>query len=280
MCNAKLLWLVVVVVVAGLILEHGCTKSSESLVIDRFPAKVGNAWEYSRSFSIVVYDTVNNDTTAYLVVDSLHEEFEGIDTLAGWECYRLDHTLYEQGDTIDQYYWYAHPDSALLWVAYTPDDTSPILTRSMVKGNIRFRFGEMMFNSPQALAYFLHSIRHKSFQNLGTDTSYWSTPRKLFIYPLKLGKSWTAMTDPWIEEREAVDEDSISVPAGTFFTLRIEINSDMMDANVWWSNWVSEEGVVKDSFYCRDDATDFEGQVIGYYDLYDTYELIYFNIEE
>ena len=251
--------------------------SANPLVIEHFPTQVGNSWEYRRTFQVVVYDTVNNDTIEYLLIDSLHEEFEDIDTLAGWECYRLHRILFEQGDTFPETWWYAHPDTALLWIAYLYSNESRNSTE-LKNNNIKFWIGEKSFDSPQALAQYLYCIKYTKFLPLNLDTAYWLPPKKLFIFPLDVGKYWVAMTDPWLEEREIIAEDSVTVPAGTFFTLRMEITSEWMGEVDLWYKWITEEGIIKDTMYTRGIATDTLGNIIGYYDADDIYELLDFQI--
>ena len=89
-----------------------------TLVIERFPAQVGNSWEYRRTFNIVVYDTVNNDTTETFLIDNLYTTFQAIDTVRDWDCYRYNLVLIEKGDTLTETRWYTHPDTAFIWIAY------------------------------------------------------------------------------------------------------------------------------------------------------------------
>ena len=251
--------------------------STYALVIDHFPAQVGNSWEYKRTFYIIVYDTVHNDTTEYLLVDSLHEEFEDIDTMADWECYRLRHILFEQGDTFPETWWYAHPDTALLWIAYLGGGKKSKISVEP-KSNIKLRLGEMYFDSPQGLANYLYSLRYTRILPLRADTMYRSPPKKLLVFPLEVGKFWIAMTDPWLEEREVVAEDSVTVPAGDFFALKTKITSDWMEEWDLWYKWITNEGIVKDSSHVRGEAIDETGVIIGYWDSDDIYELLDFQI--
>jgi len=272
----KIVSLVTLVVACFIIFETGCRRD-KSPVIDRYPAHIGNSWEYSRTFYTVVFDTVNNDTTEHLLTDSLHEEFEIMDTMAGWECYRLVRLLYEQSSTYPQTWWYAHPDTALLWVASFHGATLKSSAGPM--SNVRFGLDGRVFDSPRALAEYLDCKRNMGFVILNSDTFYWSPPKKLFVYPLKEDISWIAMTDPWLEEREIVAEESKSVIAGDFSTLKMKTRSDWMTEHDLWYILISEDGIVKDSVHVRDVALDAQGDPIGYWDADDIYELLDFNIE-
>lgn len=85
-----------------------------------------------------------------------------------------------------------------------------------------------------------------------------------------------AMKDPWFEEREVVAEDSVTVPAGIFFTLRTKITSEWMGETDLWYRWIAEEGIIKDTLYYKGIATDTLGNEIGYFEADDVYELLDF----
>lgn len=233
------------------------------LVIERFPTAVDNSWEYRRTFSLTVYDTVHNDTIEYgAIIDSLHEEIEGMDTLIGWECYRLSHVLFSLGDTFPETWWWSHPDTALLWIAYMRGTKSAILTEPAT--DIRFWVGGNCFGSVRGLARYIDSARRAGRLLSALDTSYWFPPKKMFIFPLEVGKSWVAMTDPWLEEREVVGEGWVNVPAGAFLALKTQIYSQWMEEEDLWYKWISEEGIVKDTLHFRTMVTDSLGNPIGY----------------
>ncbi len=258
---------------------NSCRKHvHKPLVIEHFPVQVGNSWEYRRIFSVIISDTVNHDTSEYILIDSLHEEFKGIDKLAGWECYRLLHLLFGQGHTYPKTRWYAHPDTALLWIACLLGDISRIVEGEKFNNKILWK-GTTSFDSPHALQQYLYNVRYKKFLSFNFDTTYLSTPKKLFVFPLTINKYWVAMRDPWLEEREIIEEDSVTVPAGTFNSLRLEITSDWMEEFDLWHKWIADEGIIKDSLYLRGIATNAQGDTIGYFYSYDIYELLDFQTD-
>jgi len=255
---------------------NSCRKHVHNpLVIEQFPVQVGNSWEYRRIFSVIISDTVNHDTSEYILIDSLHEEFEELDTLAGWECYKLHRVLFELGSTFSKTWWLAHPDTALLLIASSLGDISRIVEGEKFNNKILCK-GTSSFDSPHALARYLHCVRHTKFLSLDYDTNYFSPPKKLFIFPLTINKYWVAMTDPWLEQREIIEEDSVTVPAGTFNSLRLKITSDWMEEFDLWHKWIADEGIIKDSLYLRGIATNAQGDTIGYFYSYDIYELLDF----
>lgn len=239
-----------------------------TLVIERFPAQVGNSWEYRRTFYSVVYDTLYKDTTEYLTLDSLHVEFQDIDTIRGWKCYRRFSILFETGDTYPSISWYAHPDTALLGIAYLTSEQSP----EKHMGKINLKLGKQFFSSMDELRRHLFNIRHFTFGGLVLDTGFSDPPVKMFVFPLAVGQYWIASTNPWLDERRAVEENFVFVPAGGFLTLKVKITYYGMDLEFY--QWISEAGIVKDSLYASGIATNEIGEIIGYFECYDKHELL------
>ncbi|MDP3025836.1 MAG: FlgD immunoglobulin-like domain containing protein [candidate division Zixibacteria bacterium] len=239
-----------------------------TLVIERFPAKVGNSWEYRRTFVAMFYDTLYTDTTQTVIVGSLHTGFQGIDTLRNWECYRYFSQLFEAGDTFSDIAWYAHPDTAFLGIAYLTSVQSP----GKRTRNTNFKLGKQFFSSMDELRRYLFQIRNFPFGRLELDTGFWDPPIKMFVFPLSVGRVWTATTDPWLDKRQAIEENFAVVPAGSFLTLKIKITWHGWDMEFY--QWISENGIVKDSLYAKAIATNEQGEIIGYIEAYDKYELL------
>jgi hypothetical protein len=243
--------------------------NENTLIIERFPAQVGNSWEYSRTFLTVFYDTLYTDTTQTVVIGSLHTEFQGIDTLRNWECYRYFSQLFEEGDTFSDIAWYAHPDTAFLKIAYGPPTHAGPPWKNFEK--YRLKFGDSYFNTVEELSRYLYHMRNLS-EGLESDTTFWDPPKKLFIFPLSVGKSWIATVNPWLDQREVTEETYVTVPAGNFLTLKIEIRYN--GPNPALHEWISDKGVVKDSMYAQGLIIDLYGHVMGYFDAYDVYDLL------
>ncbi|MGB7061404.1 MAG: FlgD immunoglobulin-like domain containing protein [Candidatus Zixiibacteriota bacterium] len=247
----------------------GAEPANGDLVIDRFPADVGNSWDYRRTFYIVMHDTSAGDSLEFLVIDSLHAEFLSVDVLDGWKCYKYSSRLFEAGNVYSDIVWYAHPDSAFLEVAYTP----PTHAGPPWKDSMNFGFGGRYFTSLEEFRLYLYQMRTSRFADTYAETTYWKPPKKLFVFPLMVGMQWISMTEPWKEEREVMGEEAVEVPAGHFHTLRIEMRPDM--ESFWLYQWLSELGVIKDSAYFdTTEATNEFGDTVGYVLGYDKYELV------
>ncbi len=244
------------------------------LIIERFPAEVGNSWDYKRTCYVVICDTATGDTLEeHLIIDSLHTEFQDIDTLGDWECYRYFSQLFEEEGISSDTIWFAHPDTAFLEIAYTSSTHWGPLSK--VTGKPRSKFGQRHFDSIEELKRFFDEIRNFGSSSAYSDTTFWSPPRKLFVFPLTVGTDWVAkIDDPAQEEREVAAEESVHVKAGDFLTLKLEITwSDLADFERY--QWISDQGIIKDSVYL-DSAfrTDEWGDIIGYVVSYDKYELL------
>lgn len=97
------------------------------------------------------------------------------------------------------------------------------------------------------------------------ETTFWNPPKKLYVFPTNVGMKWVSMTDPWMEERE--------VPARTYSTLRIDLRPALKD--VFPYQWISHQGVIKDStYYDASQVTNQFGGIVGYWFGYDKFELL------
>lgn len=246
---------------------------ASSLIIEHFPAEVGNSWDYKRTFYIVICDTATGDTLEeYLIIDSLHSEFQDVDTLRDWECYRYFSELFEEGNTYPDTVWFAHPDTAFLEIAYgRPRNAGPPWK---VARTLNLKFGEREFDGVEQLKRYLYQIRNSRPISTYPDTTFWEPPKKLFIFPLSVGMSWLSMIgDPWEEEREVVKEELLHVQAGDFFTLKIEMRPDLEGLQLF--QWIADQGIIKDSMYVDTVwATNEFADIIGVGFAYDRYELV------
>jgi len=262
---------VAVVTAIASIVQFGIhCQGEKEFVVEYFPAGVGNWWEHEYRFLTIIYDTVLNDTSENLFVDSLHDEIVGINTVAGWSCYRFHETTYD--NTI----WYAHPDSALLFIASLVGRDPGFVSRSST--DITYVLHGVMFGTISEVASYMKYLTRGLEWNRDADTVYLTPPQKCYVYPMKVGTAWVRMMDPWYEEGEAVSAESVTVPAGTFHTLRLRIERDMGMEDERYI-WISEEGMIRDSMYARGVAMNSVGDTVGYFDVYTIYDLLSSNIE-
>jgi hypothetical protein len=251
------------------------TNISIALTIDCFPAKVGNYWIYKQDFRIEVTDTANDTNWAELFTDSFLCKFGDIDTMEEWETYRYDLGPFT-GDSFPEKRWFAHHDTAFLWIAYSGFySVSPPWKD---KKEVGFVFNGKYFTSSRKLQYYINQVKNGRLGSTQTaDTTYWIPPKKVLVFPLTIGTRWISMEFPWLEERKVIAEEVIEVSAGTFSTLKIEFYPDLPE--IWIFHWIAEQGIVKDSTYSWGIATDSMGNTIGWWDSYDVYTLMDYHVE-
>ena len=209
----EILFLILKVLGFYLILA-GVYCDQEKLEVDHFPLMLGNRWSYKYRVEETVIDSMAD--TSYTL------NYEGqclfrIDTLEikeGWQCYRLKGELYFNGDTLQATLWLAHPDTALLEIATLLGEWKP----SLIESSIR-----------------------KGAPSLPLLSDSGKTPKKLYIFPLSLGKRWRVSEE---EEREVVDSAQTKVPAGDFSTFEIETISERGGEH---KIWLGKIGLVKES---------------------------------
>ncbi len=275
MCSLKRVWLAFVPLLS-LLGGHFVTSAepmSHDLVIERFPAEVRSSWDYRRTFYVEIHDTVHGGVSQMVWVDSLHAVFVEMDTVRGWECFKYHSKLFSGGDVFFNTQWYAQPETAFLEVAYFyPTHAGPPWKSP---SEVRFEFGDRSFESIDQFRMYLYQLRISGFSRTSPETTFWKPPKKLFVFPMRVGMLWVSMGEPWKEEREVAEEEKIRVPGGDFHTLRIEMRPDISGVNLKLYEWLSEEGVIKDSaHFGPSPISDEFGQVYGYMVGYDRYELV------
>jgi hypothetical protein len=246
--------------------------ASGDLVISRFPDKVRSSWNYRRTFYLEVHEFDRREFSQTYWVDSLNAVIVEMDTLLSLPCFRYVSRLFSGEDVFFNTKWYAQSETSLVEVAYfSPTHTGPPWKSP---SELRFTFGDRSFESADQLRHYLYQFRISGLARVSSDTSFWDPPKKLFMFPMTVGSMWVSTGEPWKEEREVTAEDKISVPAGDFLTLRIDIRPDI-SADLKLYEWLSEQGVIKDSLeFGPIELSDEFGQVYGYLVGYDRYELV------
>jgi hypothetical protein len=270
---------IICIIVIILTLSYNCEKKHVPLIIEKFPLDVGNSWEYIRTFYTNIYDTINNDTTESMYTLSFSKVIVDIDTMMGWKCWELKETQIYADDTFPETHWYAHPDTALLKVANCIEWLPKLMDSKEAKFPLKFKIGDSYFDSTIDIIGYIRHIKYFQNKYSESDTVYYLPPRKLFIYPLEVGKSWTVFNntqDEFSEEREVIEEQFINTNVGIFATFKIELTCSW---GIDRYKWIAKEGLIKDSIYVRSevvrrDTSESGFIVVGYNDIYDVYKLI------
>jgi len=253
---------------------HGAIWASNTsdfgFVIEQFPTRVGNGWKYKENWRMIITDSVNDTSWTEVFIDSFYCRFGDIDTLQGWETYRYDLGPFT-GDSFPEMRWFAHPDTALLWIAYSGIYCGAPPWKNGEKVSFVFN-GQYFASSRELQCYILQVKRGQLLDTQKTDTTFWTPPKKVLVFPLSVGTKWISMEDPWLEEREVIVEEIVEVPAGSFPTLKIEFRPEWLDFRIF--HWIAEEGIIKDSLYWEGLVVDELGDTIGWAESYDVFTLI------
>ncbi|MEZ4701005.1 MAG: hypothetical protein R2834_11785 [Rhodothermales bacterium] len=147
--------------------------------------------------------------------------------------------------------WYIQNDSQLVEVAYRNGETgAPALG---------------IKRSP-AFERFVTAWRTVEGRVAGTpgDIQIRADPRVVVTFPLEIGSRWTSFTDPWLQVREALREEPLDVPAGTFDCVVVEtITMEDNPENGHFTDHVTSAGLVQRVYQYDSDARDAENQLIG-----------------
>lgn len=106
--------------------------------------------------------------------------------------------------------------------------------------------GEPAAYSPTA--FFLwpqHSVLPALATPFPDSTIYREEPRVVFKLPLTLGQSWVSFSNPFYQTREISAIDTLKIGAGTFRCYRIRSELPVLDPDLEWNDWVSEDGLIQ-----------------------------------
>lgn len=224
-----------------------------------YPLKVGNQWEYDRTFSTFNFrpDSSNNnpyiDTTitSSVIIKIIKKEpapdsinifvFQGILKENNiWLYYNSNYANLDSG-----LYFYANGGAGFVIPKATPS------SRIIFKGRY--------FNNIREITSYITNAIPKNY--ILTDSSIYENPPPLqsLKYPLKIGSQWTFRYsgNPWNIDKKNLNYERVKVPAGSFTCLKIQwlfdINQDSTwDDDIIFYDYVSEKGLIKRSILYKD----------------------------
>lgn len=124
--------------------------------------------------------------------------------------------------------------------------------------------------SRDSLIYCIGSFRAKGIkglQQLVRSLVYEEKPllleevQKTLTYPLEIGKTWTVFERPWHRWRKVIGEEEVTVPAGSFTTLKLYSWDDGTGIQMW--DWITGELWVKKVIELEVLVRDPEGRPLG-----------------
>jgi hypothetical protein len=256
------------VALAGLVLCN-CSKDYPIFgkTSGRFPLDQGNWWKLSYEWSYVrksgPFDSLG--TSGELLWDIIDR-----DVLAGHESYVLRDTYYEEtGSTYTSLAWYTDfwkGWEGLFEIGYAwGGSPGPLGDFSGYK----FKVAGKVFDSPREVLLWVSGMVPTQ-----GDTTVRIPPRKVLAYPLSLGKKWVAFDWPWLQEREVIDFEDISVIAGIFPCWKIRVLGEVLDQDdIIWYDWFSDQGLVKRYICFEHELLDPYGNPVGTYESKEVYLL-------
>lgn len=220
-----------------------------------FPLSVRNEWQYEREWTLEIFPSQKDLTRTTRIFWKIIDR----DRLRGrYNTHILQEIeVSEERETWVSFNWYAEDwegQEGLYHIAYARAGPRPPKLTSPYK----IKFAGKEFNSPEEIFDYVRGIRC-----VKSDTIIRIPPRKVFVYPLYIGKEWVAFDDIWLQTRRVIGMETITTPAGEFLCYKIQVSGEMWDENAVWYDWFSKEGLVKRYFWWRGEARDEHGDIIG-----------------
>ncbi len=141
------------------------------------------------------------------------------------------------------YAWYAQTVSDLRDVAYSGAGHVPVVqpvirgTSASVRG---WRGSARYFAEPYLVGL------ATSEDATGSDSIIVrSDPRIVYQYPMTPGLQWQSFAVPFLQTREVIGEEIVTVPAGTFLCLRVRTRIPDLAPDLVWDDLVSTDGLVQ-----------------------------------
>ena len=223
-----------------------------------YPLKVGNQWEYDRTFSTFNFrpDTSDNnqytDTTitSSVIIQIIKKEPAPDSS----NIFVFQGTLNENNLTIIYDSYYANLDSGLYF--YTYSDPGFVIPKAALNHNMLFK--GRYFNSIREITSYITNAVPKNYVLIGSSI-YENPPLQSLKYPLKSGSQWTYRYpgNPWHIDKKILNYERVKVPAGSFNCFKIQWLFDINQDSVWdddiiFYDYVSEKGLIKRSILFKD----------------------------
>ncbi len=223
-----------------------------------YPLKVGNQWEYNRTFSTFNFrpDTLKNnqfiDTT---ITSSVIMKIIKKETLNNSiNTFVFQETLKENNKTFIDDSYYANRDSGLYFYAYRGPGF--VIPKSSHSNKILFK-GRYFNNIREITSYITKAIPQDYI--LIDSLIYEIPPLQSLKYPIKIGSQWTYTYPgkPWHIDKKILNYEKVKVPAGSFNCFKIQWLYDMNHDSVWdndiiFYDYVCEKGLIKRSILFKD----------------------------
>lgn len=217
----KKIIVVLITSLSFLLLNCSDDDPTNSTDIKKYPANLGNEWEYTTTFTLIFYDSSGNiygDDTLF-IGNTIANVIDDNDTLTNNNNLVLFSSYDVDTPQNINYIWYINDDAGLTAVAYSgPGSSQPILPKSITAAKNIF-IENLLKNSLMPVIHFnINSSLEDSIQ-------YYDPLRKVLKYPLMVGRTWTESTSPFTIKRTITNKKAIETQAGNFtcYIIKTEI---------------------------------------------------------
>ncbi len=208
-----------------ILLFFGCEQLENITEFDpsqRYPIKVGHEWEYNTTWKFEFYDQSGNvdssssinlgNTIVRIVSDK--ERLGNYNNLVLFESYEVVVSSPQNSQKI----WYLESDTGFFAIAYSnPGASQPVVPKQNYSDLDDYKKLITSINLfPGAI-----TTSHVEGQ-LIDSVQFYSPPRKVFSFPLRIGARWIELIQPFYRERFINKIEQINTNADNYLCYKIE----------------------------------------------------------
>ena len=224
-----------------------------------YPLKVGNQWEYDRTFSTFNFrpDSSNDDQyndiniTSSVIIEIIRRE----PTPDSIDVFVFQETLNENDRPLVSNSFYANLDSGL----YFYGNSGPAYVTPKASLNNRFLFKGRYFNNIREITSYITNAVPKNYILIGPSMSENPPPLQSLKYPIYIGSQWTFRNsgNPWLIDKKIINYEKVTVPVGSFVCIKVQWLFDIDTDNVWdediiFYDYICKKGLIKRSIVFKD----------------------------
>lgn len=198
----------------------GCeTLTDYTIPTNKYPTNIGKEWEYNSTWYFEYYDSTGHidsvvtqdlgNTIVRIVYDNA--SIGHYNNVICFESFDLDSNL--NISTI----WYVNSDSGFYGVAYSaPGVAQPLLPKqNLTRLNV---LNYLIKTNGMQLGF----VPPDFSQIYNSDSiQFYSPPRKVFEYPLKVGMNWIEFASPFLKERSVTAYENININGRSYNCFKI-----------------------------------------------------------
>ncbi len=186
----------------------------------KYPVQLNREWEYNTILKIEYYDSNGHiDSTEMMdlgnticKITSLNDTIGNLTHLICFAEYDLSTPQYVHK------VWYLNADSGLYAIAYCNPGSSQIITPKMYHSSHQDinKITRLIGLNPASFE------GGKSVIQFSDSIQFYTYPRKVLKYPLRIGERWVELIDPFYRERFINKKESLTINGKVFNCLKVE----------------------------------------------------------